>query len=80
MSILELLEKVGAENVVVQNLHESMHSAKTVGGDGLFTFWTDSGKVLDTTTDNPKHVGLILWIPRDLIPVEPEKKEGRTDG
>lgn len=76
MSITELITKVGAENIVLQNIGNDCVDLKVNKHCGVITFNTDKAKVQDLmsasmTGSRTKFVGLILWIPRDKIDVQP---------
>jgi hypothetical protein len=68
MSITELLQHVGAENVQLQNLADSLVKAQLKKNDGEITFATDRNTVQDMVLNRCDKVGLILWIPKDKLP------------
>jgi len=69
MSIIELLEKVGPENVKVQYLHECILSANASKKGNQITFGTHEYGPADVVSDKGK-IGMIVWIPRDRWPFE----------
>lgn len=68
MSIIELLQHVGAENISLQNLADSLVKADLKKHDGEITFATDRSIVHDMALNRCDKVGLILWIPKDKMP------------
>jgi hypothetical protein len=68
MSIIELLQHVGAENVQLQNLADSLVRADLKKHDGEITFATDRSIVHDMAINRCDKVGLILWLPKDKMP------------
>lgn len=68
MSIIELMQHVGAENISLQNLADSMVKADLKKHDGEITFATDRGIVHDMALGRSKLVGLIVWLPKDKMP------------
>ncbi len=64
MSIIELLEKVGPENVRVQYLHEcALRAQKTKLGCQV-TFATSEITPNDLLSA-PSKIGIIVWIPKE---------------
>jgi hypothetical protein len=69
MKLSELIQHVGDEHIELQNIDSSLVKAKTCKQDGEITFATDKSKVIDRAIGNkPKHVGLIVWLPRERLP------------
>lgn len=68
MSITELMQHVGAENISLQNLADSLVKADLKKNDGEITFATDRGIVHDMMLGRSKLVGLIVWLPKDKMP------------
>jgi hypothetical protein len=70
MSIIELLQQVGVENVDVQPLNECVTNAVAKkDGVHLITFPTHKLTCRDVMLpDQSQMVGLVVWIPRDKIP------------
>lgn len=68
MSIIELLNKVGIENVKVQPLNTSLtNSRETKHKDTELTFATNQLSTTDVAMGTGP-IGLVLWIPRDKMP------------
>jgi hypothetical protein len=76
MSIIELLEKVGPENIRVQYVDQCFESAeysKKKGGVSM-KILTKEVSVDDLLAGSFKKCGMIIWFDRDLYPKpEPEK-------
>jgi hypothetical protein len=68
MSITELLQHVGDENIQLQNLADSLVKAQLKKNDGEITFATDRDIVQDMALNRCDKIGLILWIPKDKLP------------
>lgn len=69
MTLSKLIEAVGNEHVVMQNLAESLDEAKLRKGDGHVSFFTDRGKVVDMFAGAASEwVGLVVWLPRARLP------------
>ena len=68
MSIIELLQHVGAENVQLQNLANSLVRVDLKKHGGEITFATDRCIVHDMVLNRCDKVGLILWLPKDKMP------------
>lgn len=73
MSIIELIQHVGEENVAIQRIDQSIISANS-GKNGVakLTIETNQFSPNDlmalTCGQRPKMHGLILWIPSDKLP------------
>ena len=67
MTISELLGKVGDENLKIQWLDSDVVIAKVEGKAGLITFATEPAIVLDRLNDRTEKVGVVVWMPRDLV-------------
>lgn len=78
MSIIELLQHVGAENISLQNLADSLVKAEMKKHDGEITFATDRSIVHDMALNRCDKVGLILWIPKDKMPDPSRQNVERT--
>lgn len=72
MSIVELINKVGVENVLIQPLHGSVTNCQLVGKrgrDSRVTFVTDANnfRPSDLLGIDRERIGLILWFdkPKD---------------
>jgi hypothetical protein len=69
MSITELMQHVGDENVQLQNLESSLIRAQMKKDDGEITFATDRDKVGALAGIGQKtHLGLVVWLPIDKLP------------
>ena len=66
MSLKEIIDSVGQENIAVEFLHERMVGNVTKQKDGAtrITFLTTQTDPTAIATDTAK-VGMVLWIPRD---------------
>jgi len=70
MTISELCSHVGDDNITVQELQSSLVKAETKKRDGEITFATDLSKVHQLVMPGkPDHLCLILWLPREKLPV-----------
>jgi hypothetical protein len=67
MTIIELLTSVGIENVLVQNLINSATNFQTRKDGTAITFMTDQLTPGDVASDHPRKVGLVIWMPTDLV-------------
>ena len=68
LSIIELLTQVGAENIKVQNLHNSAtRYDQRKNGDCAVTFLTNQASANDGL-GNPRMFGLVVWFPAALVP------------
>lgn len=73
MKLSELIQHVGDENVVIQNI---MHSSCTMNvgkSEGRITFSTDKAKTSDlcqqgATGQKGQWTALVLWLPTDKLP------------
>lgn len=71
MTIIELIEKVGLENVTLQPLERDLQSVQTSKKQKctLITFGTHAITPTDIVIDNPsRKVGFVLWFPKDKLP------------
>ena len=67
LSIIDLLTRVGVENVCVQNVHQSaINYRQHKNGDCALTFLTDQASANDGL-GTPRKVGLIIWMPPELV-------------
>lgn len=71
MKLSELIQHVGDENVLLQNLE---HDMTKVSGPYI-TFGTSRQNAEDLkysgiTGVKPRKIGIVVWIPRDLMPAE----------
>ena len=76
MSIIELLEHVGAENVELQNLSDSFVRAQVLERDGEITFATDRSTVMSMILGECDKAGLIVWIPKSRLPQNAMHRHG----
>lgn len=77
MTISELIDHVGDENVEIQWLNMNLIEAKLDKGRAWIKFATDPAKVQAMACDTEKHFGLVVWLPRDKMPdFSEEKGEG----
>lgn len=68
MKLSELIEHVGDDNIVFQNLDSDADGCEIKKGVGRFTFRTDPAHVKERVTGNPSHVAFVVWIPRERLP------------
>lgn len=68
MSIAELINQVGSENIEFQLLPESLIRADLRKDHGEICFGTTRDKIADMVAENPKQMCIIMWIPRDKLP------------
>jgi hypothetical protein len=71
MTLIELINHVGLENILVQPLEEGLHSVtqNKLQQHSLVTFGTRAITPSDIITDNPnRKVGFVLWIPKEKLP------------
>lgn len=69
LSLFALIEAVGVDNIRVQNLLQSMTDIRTdKRGDSKVTFGTDQINATQVATNTTRMMGIILWLPKDLIP------------
>ena len=69
MSIVDLLNHIGVENVQVQPLIDAMKDAQmNKRGETEITFYTRAITVTEILLDDPKMVGMILWLPKAKLP------------
>lgn len=78
VSIIELLEAVGVENLEVQSLGNSMDgfTSKAKGTEARISFFTDKSKAQDLAFG--KMAAMVVWMPADKLKEAGEKftKEG----
>lgn len=84
MKLSKLIEHVGDENVVLQNIMHSSPSLRVCKHDGQVTFCTDKAKVRDLIQQtggvggfvaSGKWTALVVWIPTDKLPDVKEQNE-----
>jgi hypothetical protein len=68
MSITELINHAGVENVEVQGVSQNLHSANVSGKNGKITLLTEPSKVVDLSlNEESEWIGILVWIPREKI-------------
>ena len=71
MSISELINHVGDDNIQCQHLQSSLIRAELKKRDGEVTFATDRDKVAALCgVGKPSHICMIVWLPIDKLPEE----------
>jgi hypothetical protein len=66
MDLIELIQKIGLDNLKVQNLNQSLDGKQSVTRHGTrLTLMTDE-TLADLTLAN-KRIGLILWVDKDRL-------------
>lgn len=67
LSIVEIINKVGIDNIKVQSIHQSLHEIKVMRNkDTRITFYTEPVEdIMDIRTG--KKCGLVVWFDRDLF-------------
>ena len=68
MTLSELIAAAGDDNVTFQTLATDMKSANIFKSSGEVTFFTSPKMVMDMLKKEPEFVGLVIWIPRELVP------------
>ncbi len=70
MSIIELLEQIGVDNITFQILDTDFTNAEIKGKKATITFATNPKIVQEMALSNapPTQYGLIVWVPRELLP------------
>jgi hypothetical protein len=68
LGIIELLTRIGEENVCLQNLVESATNFQArKRGHTAITFLTNQMTPTEIVHGPPKMVGLVLWLPAALV-------------
>ena len=68
LGIIELLTRIGEENVRLQNLLESATNFQArKQGTTAITFLTNQMHTTEVVHGPPKMMGLVLWLPADLV-------------
>lgn len=69
MGIVELLTRIGDENIKFQNLVNDMTDIALPNGASEVTFATDPRFISPNhvATGSVAHVALVLWLPKDLV-------------
>ena len=71
LGIIELLTRIGEDNIRLQNLMESATNFQGRGKRGAracaVTFLTDQITPSEVLQEHPQHVGLVLWLPTALV-------------
>ncbi|MEM6286616.1 MAG: hypothetical protein AAF845_05625 [Bacteroidota bacterium] len=68
MTISDLIQQVGDDNIGVQNLDDDATACNLNGDVGSFTFNTDPKFVRERVPgQTPQHMGLVLWMPAERV-------------
>ncbi len=70
LGIIELLTRIGEDNIRLQNLIESATKFRACGKRGretAITFLTNQMNPGEILRKQPRHVGLVLWLPTELV-------------
>jgi hypothetical protein len=81
MKLSKLIEHVGDDNVVLQNILHSSAEITTGKKDGRIAFYTDNGKARDLINqigrnEKGKWTALVVWLPTERLP---DVKEQNTE-
>lgn len=77
MSITELCQHVGDDNIQCQIVSQSLVKGEVKKHDGEITFATDRDKVMPLCgVGKQTHVGFIVWLPVDRLPENMKPKGG----
>lgn len=69
MTIIELIETIGVDNIFVQPLNECVTNITLKkNGDSTVTFLTNKLKPIDLVSRTSQYTGLVLWVPSEKIP------------
>lgn len=68
MTISELIDRVGNENVEVQWLDMDLIEAELDKWGAWIKFATDPAKVTAMACDTEKHIGIVIWLPKEKMP------------
>lgn len=73
MKLSELIQHVGDDNVVLQNILASSPSINAGKQDGRISFYTDRSKACDLAQQaalgcSGRWTGLVVWLPSDKLP------------
>ncbi len=73
MKLSKLIERVGDDNVVLQNILHSSPELQQCKNDGRVSFFTDKAKVNDlirqaATGEKGQWTALVVWLPTDKLP------------
>ena len=81
MKMSELILAVGDENVVFQNLLKDAHSIDQTKHGTKITFYTDAISPVEMMGGGAtKKMGLVLWLPRDLVNAAIAAEKARSVG
>lgn len=79
MKMSELIFAIGDENVVFQNLLNDAHSIDLTKHGTKITFYTNAISPVEMMGGGEtKKMGLVLWLPRDLVNAAIAKKKAQT--
>jgi len=67
MKLSDLILAVGDENVVFQNLLNDAQSVDKTKHGTKITFYTDAIQAEELLFGQTKKIGLVVWLPRDLV-------------
>lgn len=68
LGIIELLTRIGEDNIRLQNLVESATNFQSrKRGATAITFLTNQMNPDEVFRNTPRHVGLVLWLPAELV-------------
>lgn len=67
MKMSELILAVGDDNVVFQNLLNDAQTIDKTRHGTKITFYTDAIQAEELLGGQTKKIGLVLWLPRDLV-------------
>ncbi len=83
LGIIELLTRIGEENIKLQNLVESATNFALRGKRGhqetAITFLTDQMTPDEIFRKQPRHVALVLWLPTDLVEAARKAHDAELD-
>ena len=69
MSIIEMLQHVGADNITFQRLATDTKDMGIKKSKGFITFGTDSSVIMDAMSGmQSKQVGIVVWMDRERLP------------
>jgi hypothetical protein len=81
LGIIELLTRIGEDNIRLQKLVESATHFKLKGKRGhqetAITFMTNQMNPTEVFRKKARNVGLVLWLPSELV--EKAQADHRTD-
>jgi hypothetical protein len=78
MKLSELIQHVGDDNVVLQNIMHSSPTLRLCEKDGQITFCTDKGKVRQLMHADSAWTALVVWLPTERLP-DVKDENNQTD-